>query len=136
MAWNLDKAVEHLRKHAQPKSTGNCAHYTREAIEAGGVVLVRHGSAKDYGISLLHAGFREAITNQYVKGDVVIIQGFQGHPHGHMAMYDGSKWISDFVQSGLYPGPAYREKKPSYKIYRYGVLWDGIQKPQAATAYG
>jgi hypothetical protein len=135
MTWNLDKAVEYLGNHAQTKSTGNCAKYTRDAIEAGGVVLARHNSAKDYGISLVHAGFREAITNQYVKGDVVIIQGFGGHPHGHMAMFDGSKWISDFVQSGLYPGPSYREKKPSYRIYRYGVLWDGIPKPQDGTAY-
>lgn len=49
----------------------------------------------------------------------MIIQPIPGHPHGHMAMYDGAYWISDFVQYyGFYPGNAYRTAKPPYQIYR------------------
>jgi hypothetical protein len=131
MSWDVDKAVTHLQKHAKQKSLGRCAQYTREAIEAGGVVLARHESAKDYGLSLLAAGFTELhpdVAGELQKGDVAIIQGFTGHPHGHMAMYDGKCWISDFVQRSLYPGDSYRKARPSYKIYRYRLLWTGPDK--------
>ncbi|KHG49778.1 hypothetical protein T636_A1500 [Enterobacter hormaechei subsp. xiangfangensis] len=35
-----------------------------------------------------------------------------------MTMYDGTQWISDFVQKSMYPGPGYRKMQPSFKIYR------------------
>ncbi|MBP5132993.1 CHAP domain-containing protein, partial [Pseudomonas protegens] len=53
-------------------------------------------------------------------GDVVIIQPIAGHPHGHMAMFNGTLWVSDFKQlHGFYPGHSYRVHKPAYKIYRH-----------------
>jgi hypothetical protein len=58
MLWDRDKAVGHLRKHGLTHSTGRCAQFTREAVEAGGVQLIRHGSAKDYGDSLTRVGFQ------------------------------------------------------------------------------
>lgn len=49
-----------------------------------------------------------------------MIQGMPVHPHEHMAMFDGSIWISDFKQMhGFYPGDAYRTAKPPYKMYRH-----------------
>src|SRR4051812_12417921 len=59
MSWNVQAAVHYLDWHAAGHSLGYCAQYTREAIEHGGVYLERHGSAKDYGRSLLFAGFTE-----------------------------------------------------------------------------
>ena len=53
------------------------------------------------------------------RGDVVVIQSIPGHPHGHMAMYDGEHWVSDFKQRTLYPGDSYRAYKPSYVVYRH-----------------
>jgi len=124
--WNKYKAVEYLNQNAEPLSLGQCARYVREAIEAGGIKLVHHVSAKDYGSSLVHHGFQKivqthATTNYHHKlGDVAIVQPIAGHPHGHMAMYNGSWWVSDFVQyHGVYPGHSYRQSKPPYAIYRY-----------------
>jgi hypothetical protein len=137
MSWDVQKAVAHLQKHAKLKSLGRCAQYTREAIEAGGITLARHESAKDYGLSLLAAGFSEFhpdLVGAPEKGDVAIIQGFKGHPHGHMAMYDGTHWISDFVQRTVYPGESYRKARPCYKIYRYGILWTGPDTASASMA--
>ena len=34
----------------------------------------------------------------------------EGHPHGHIAMYSGNHWISDFVQRDMWGGNAYRDK--------------------------
>ena len=127
MPWDVEKAVKHLTTNAQSSSTGRCARYVREAIEAGGVTLARTLSAKDYGVSLVAAGFvqQSPTPETYQKGDVVVIDGFAAHPHGHIAMYDGTRWVSDFAQSGLYPGANYRKEKPSYAIYRYPAATTG-----------
>lgn len=129
MRWDVAKAVKHLQQKAKKHSTGHCAQYVREAIEAGGVLLVRHGSAKDYGPSLTAVGFMAVSTGasyHHRAGDVGIVQPIPGHPHGHMAMFDGKHWISDFEQlHGIYPGKGYRKDKPPYAIYRYPVAWTG-----------
>jgi len=125
LSWNLDAAVKHLQAHASLHSLGQCAKYPRQAIEAGGVTLTRHGSAKDYGPSLEAVGFSPlnfCPTNGYAKGDVAIIKSFADHPHGHMMMYDGTQWISDFKQRTFYPGDAYRKAQPAYEVYRYRTL--------------
>ena len=122
MRWDATAAVNYSKAHASPHSLGKCAQFTREAVEAGGVKLQHHVSAKDYGSSLTGAGFMLAPTAGYLAraGDVGIVQPIKGHPHGHMAMYDGKHWISDFVQMhGLYPGQSYRAAKPAFAIYRY-----------------
>jgi len=127
--WDKDKAITTLRANAPEKqhSLGKCAHYTRVAIEAGGVTLQHHTSAKDYGSSLETVGFVKVPLSHYMRqaGDVGIVHSIKGHPHGHMAMFDGKIWISDFRQyHGLYPGNAYRKAKPAYEIYRYLLLSD------------
>lgn len=127
--WDKQKAISVLRANAPPDqpSLGLCAHYIRLAIEAGGVKLKHHASAKDYGSSLLAVGFVKVPLGHYQHqaGDVGIVHPITGHPHGHMAMFDGKIWISDFRQHhGLYPGHKYRKLRKGYDIYRYQVLWD------------
>jgi hypothetical protein len=138
MQWDLDKAVQYLRQHKEPGSTGHCAQYVRQAIEAGGVTLHRHGSAKDYGPSLTAVGFQKISSGAgylHRAGDVGIVQPIPGHPHGHMAMFDGTHWISDFVQMhGIYPGQSYRDAKPAYQIYRHPATWTGIDSPSTSTS--
>jgi hypothetical protein len=120
--WNIDASVKHLNQHAKNHSLGRCAEFVRKAVEAGGVTLKRHTSAKDYGSSLSAVGFRviASDTNLYKAGDVAIVQPIVGHPHGHMVMFNGKIWISDFIQNyGIYPGPSYRKIKPPFKVYRH-----------------
>lgn len=140
MGWNKGKAIAHLQSAGgwRRASTGNCAAFTREAIEAGFddqcVAMprppARHGKrmAKDYGAGLEALGFQPLppMCGGFEAGDVVIIDGHRGSEAGHMAMYDGQQWISDFSQNnyvgregGLYPGPGYAKDKPAYQVYRY-----------------
>jgi hypothetical protein len=143
MGWNREESIKHLRKQAQLGSQGQCAKYTRQAIEAGleGAKLPRPASAqaKDYGLGLQAAGFAPlpGMCGGFQEGDVAIIDGFEGHPAGHMAMYDGKQWISDFPQNscvgregGLYPGNAYATKKPEYRLYRWNPreAWPGTSR--------
>ena len=121
-SWDKTKAVAALDANAKEASHGLCAEYTRRAIEAGGVTLVRHTSAEDYGPSLTGVGFVALMAPPpvYLPADVGIVQAIPGHPNGHMAMYDGTCWVSDFKQlHGLYPSPAYRAANPPFTIYRF-----------------
>jgi hypothetical protein len=136
MGWNVDKAVVHAQTNAQSGSVGMCAKYTRQAIEAGGVTLIRHNSAKDYGPSLEAVGFiaLNSCPIAYAKGDVAVIQGFAGHPHGHMQIFDGKQWISDFKQYDFWPGRSYRKKQPSYIVYRFRDITPA--PPSELSAFG
>ncbi|MFL9914065.1 CHAP domain-containing protein [Paraburkholderia fungorum] len=118
--WDKNAAVSYLQWHAESASQGHCARYVREAIQREGISLMLTYSARNYGSSLICTGFYEVSDANPQKGDVVVIQAIMNHPDGHMAMYDGAIWISDFKQQlGFYPGPAYRSARPSYKIYRH-----------------
>lgn len=126
--WDSAKAVKYLNEHARPKyGVGKCAAFSRRAIVAGGVDIVPplKGSACLFGPSLIAAGFARLPTDSALKaGDVVVIDACKGAPSGHMAMYDGARWVSDHEQDALYPGPAYRAAAPKYVIYRYPTIWD------------
>ncbi|MET3131326.1 hypothetical protein AAKU55_001585 [Oxalobacteraceae bacterium GrIS 1.11] len=117
--WEKEAAVEYLNAHALPHSLGKCAEYVRKAIEAGGIELNRHSDAKDYGASLLTSGFIALGNSVAQAGDVAVIEAIPGHPKGHMAMFNGTIWVSDFKQlHGYYPGPGYRQLRPPVVFYR------------------
>lgn len=133
---DIAKSVAYLDAHAQKNSLGRCAEFVRKAVEAGGVHLRRHTSAKDYGSSLEAVGFETVDGTSYLAGDVAIIQPIPGHPHGHMTMFDGKSWISDFKQlHGLYPGASYRTIKPPFKVYRCARVTTPVAAGPTARAY-
>jgi hypothetical protein len=122
VGYNVDTAIKHIKANADTKGFGygKSIENTRKAIEAGGITLNRAAKAKDYGEKLIKAGFKTPPEKEAVlAGDIVIIEGIPGNQFGHMAMYDGRTWYSDFKQSALYPGPEYRKHKPKYKYYRF-----------------
>ena len=128
---SIDDAVKYLDEHETGnKSKRKCATEIRKALEAGGFDTSGHpAAAKDYGDFLENHGFEEVDRNGYTpqKGDIGVVQPYPGgNTAGHIEMYDGDRWMSDFKQrndidpgNGIYPGGGYREYKPSYKIYRY-----------------
>jgi surface antigen len=119
---DLDKTIKHLQDNAQPKSLGYCARYVRQAINAGGLVLSSQpGSAKNYGPPLVKVGYKAQPQTGYVAqvGDIFVMQPSNGPDgHGHIAMFDGSVWISDFKQRDMWGGPTARKVRPDYVIYR------------------
>lgn len=145
--WDVQKAVQHLNEHAEASSKGYCARYVKAAINAGGGISNWPSivSAKDYGPALIERGFNIiAVTGSFLAGDVVIIQGIKkadfpageikkDHPHGHMAMFNGRQWVSDFKQNnGYYPGGDYRKAKPTFVFYRHKDV--GTQSSEKSTA--
>lgn len=121
---DIESAVRHLEASAHEQSEGRCAQYVREAIEAGGltVPLPRPRYAKDYSPVLIEIGFREVSPDGYtpLRGDVAVIQPPANRVEGHIQMFNGHIWISDFRQrTDLYPGPAYRRDQPAYRLFRW-----------------
>ena len=62
-------------------------------------------------------GFRSIQRGKPKKGDVYVQDRTKSHVHGHIAMYSGKNWISDFVQNS---DQVYRSDAGKRYYYRYG----------------
>ena len=125
--FDIDIAVNYLNEHAYPKydrtTCGRCARAVRLSLEAGGINTTNHPiSAKNYGPYLQKWGFNivDKIDYSPLKGDVRVFQNYiGGSTHGHINMYNGNQWVSDFFENGFWPGRGYREHKAAFIIYRW-----------------
>lgn len=125
MSFDTGKFTTYLRKHAGKHSQSKCAKFVRRALEAGDADTKDHPTpAKLYGPTLMRNGFHAISVDDpdkfvFLEGDVVVIEPTRhGNPAGHIAGYDGKDWVSDFVQTGFWPGPEYVKEKPTYVVYR------------------
>lgn len=137
----VEKALQALRANAGQQSKGLCARYVRMALKAGGVTIQpadervptdkrvatatphdRWTDAKYYRVHLAKKHFLEIPRDGFVarKGDIAVIENHEGgHRAGHICMFTGTQWVSDFVQSqGYYPGPQYRALRPPVRFFR------------------
>jgi GH24 family phage-related lysozyme (muramidase) len=121
--FDVAKAVAALNANAEPGSLGKCAKYVRLAINAGGIATPGNPvSACNYNPYLEKLGFKQVSTTTYEKGDIAVFEAFQGdkkyHEHGHIQMWNGTQWVSDFKQRDYWAGPDYRKHKPGSVVYR------------------
>jgi hypothetical protein len=128
--FDVSSAVAELNRRALPESSGYCALYVRQALEAGGIDTSDHPrSAKDYGPYLTKWTFHMVTSNlesgnyRATRGDIAVFKGYGTDPHGawngHIQMYNGKQWVSDFRQNFFTPGPGYRQPPVPYTIYRW-----------------
>ena len=111
--YNNERAVEYLTSHASNHSTNSCALYVRRAIGAGGCpTFLQPPSACDYDKFLPDLGFEEVDPEDYEPqaGDIVVFSAIKRHKHGHICMYNGCQWVSDFKQKSMYSASAYRHE--------------------------
>jgi len=120
----LDKSrlSDWMDAHALVHSSHHCAMYCRLGMEAAGLNTSdrpQSGDAGDYGPFLLRHGAQTVPQAAYSPqvGDVVVFDKTSEHPNGHIEMYDGHHWVSDFMQRTFSP---YRDaaSSPPYTIYR------------------
>ena len=57
--------------------------------------------AYGYSKTLPQMGFQEVSTNNYTpqRGDISVVPSNCKHPFGHIAVYNGKQWVSDFKQN-------------------------------------
>jgi hypothetical protein len=121
--YDIDKAVAYLVGHVEPKSISQCALYVRRAINAGGIEG-SFGHAYQYHDQdvLVGLGFKNIGNNidsiVLEKGDIIAFPSVEGHKWGHIAMYDGTQFISDFKQKSMWVANEYKVVN-KYKVYRW-----------------
>lgn len=99
------RAAAAARKGAVGKSIGKCARYVRVALQSAGYKFTGVPSAYMYANGTLSsAGFGQISTSTpYQVGDVIVVGRSGAHIHGHICIWDGRNWISDFIQSKWNP---------------------------------
>lgn len=110
--WNIKDSLVYLNANVQPKSIGKCAAHVRKAIEAGGLSTEgRPVAAYMYKDFLPKIGFNEIAevtgkikqrewTDKNAKpGDIAVMSYGK---YGHICMYNGKQWVSDFVQNNMW----------------------------------
>lgn len=99
-------AAARASRVALSRSSGYCARYVRKALQSAGYDFTPNPSAYQYATrgTLAQAGFTK-ISNDMAPqvGDVVVFDRSSKHPHGHIQIFDGSHWISDFRQNSINP---------------------------------
>ena len=99
----------------QDKYTLSTAANTWEVTGLGGKRIFPYVSQAVQTDNL--TGLSVTTTVSYNPGDTSDIDGI---PYGHIQMYNGNIWISDFKQlRDFWPGSGYRTYQPPYVIYRW-----------------
>lgn len=124
-----EKAGEIASENAETKSTGSCARYVRTALEQAGYQeppgrplsayqYETTGFINKYGFSKIDAG--NPLTFKPKPGDISITKAFNEHKHGHIAIFDGKNWVSDFKQRSvsIYRDLPQKDAKDYISIYR------------------
>ena len=112
-------AVERLTSNSAPsiaaasassaalsRSIGLCAKYVRRALQAAGYSFTPQPSAYQYANgTLASAGFVKLSNDNYAPqvGDVAVFNRTAKNIHGHIQIYDGNQWVSDFRQPKFSP---------------------------------
>jgi type VI secretion system secreted protein VgrG len=134
MPFDINKAIHKLTTIAFSSSQGKCALHVRLALDAGGIeVRPTLGQARLYDPVLSSHGFTRSRYSKGVlidssscrnyspeAGDIAVIPNVaEGRPEGHIEMFTGKEWISDFKQRDMWGGPMSRKADPDVAIYRF-----------------
>lgn len=111
--FNIGAACASAQVMCGAKSKGSCAKYVRMMLEAGGLSTAgRPVSACNYKfylptIGFAHIGTITGVANQASwtsanakPGDLAVMDH---GVHGHICMWTGSRWCSDFIQNKMWP---------------------------------
>lgn len=122
-------AAARASRVALSRSSGYCARYVRKALQAAGYEFTPNPSAYQYASrgTLANAGFSQISNDMPPQvGDVVVYDRSGKHPHGHIQIFDGTDWVSDFRQNSI---------SPYSGVYNY-TTWRDSQYVDDASSRG
>ena len=99
-------AAARASRVALSRSSGYCARYVRKALQSAGYEFTPNPSAYQYASrgTLASAGFTKISNDMQPQvGDVVVYNRTSSRPHGHIQIFDGTDWVSDFRQKSISP---------------------------------
>ena len=100
------RAAAQASRVALSSSSGYCARYVRKALQSAGYQFTPNPSAYQYASrgTLSSAGFTKISNDMPPQvGDVVVYDRTSRRPHGHIQIFDGNNWVSDFRQNSISP---------------------------------
>lgn len=122
--WNLDTLATVVTQNARGRgSTGDCALYVRKALQASQIKQFFAGGLGDANqmptqlVRMNWVAVGQNVTD-WKKGDIVVFQRTNtrlGQKYGHVAIYNGSQWVSDFIQPSVQPN---LKDSLTYTLYR------------------
>ena len=112
---DIEKACTTITEKAETSSRCCCAWYVMRAMHSGGCSIGIY-PAWFYKHVLPFYGFQKIESCNYIpqKGDIVVIENSKEHFWGHIAMYNGKQWVSDFKQKNMNP----YKKEYKYSLFR------------------
>ena len=125
------KTIEEY-KNLKKNEQGYCARAVYNALKAGGYD-VKKMNANDYKSYLNnHNQFNKINETNYKprKGDISVMDPYPGgSQQGHIAMYNGKDWVSQFKQKDIYANRDYRKYNPENVIFRPKTkdIQDGVK---------
>lgn len=144
------KAAMYVSQHVLPKSQAKCALYWRRGYEANGFKFQRKGSACDYIYELPKMGFEKLPGRPNLQAGDIVVWPAHGVPpkppktcsqtgckHGHIEVWDGSGWCSDFKHNKPYPGALYKNVQGKETYWRHkDLLNSDLSALNSSTATG
>jgi hypothetical protein len=128
----VDNYISYALSHAQPRSTGWCAAYVWRALTNTGVRIASEPEARLYGQNLINAGFRQ--VGDLKTGDIRVYQpAGRCNPAGHIQIWTGSVWVSDYVSSASGTANSCWGSVPT-TTWRLGAGGSGSPSPAPAPA--
>ena len=116
--FDKEEAAAYVTEHAEAKSRTWCAWYVMRALQEGGCPIYLL-PAYGYSWLLPKMDFVEVSKENYIpqKGDLIVFPAIGKHIWGHIQMWNGKQWVSDFRQKNMIPAKAYHKTK--WQIFRY-----------------
>lgn len=149
-AFNAQAAASYARQHAGPISKKACAEHVRKAIaagfgEPGKDIRQMFGDSDGVSDAKSYAGYLPKLgfvpldwsSYRYAKPGDVLVQPSHpgGSKEGHMSIFDGQSWDSDFIQRNMWGGSGYEKLKKGV-VFRHLSQLDGTEKRSLGVANG
>ena len=106
---NISISIEYLENKAMNETKGYANIYVANSLVLGGFNIHGYNTAAYnfyYKNILENAGFKiignESNIPNFLRGDIMVNLNTSKHPYGHICMYNGIKWYSDYVQNSIY----------------------------------
>lgn len=112
MFYDGCKAADYTSSHTLEKPHCWCAGWVMQGLWHGNCYIALY-PAWAYKYVLPLYGFKSVEDVDYQKGDIIVYPAVGKHIFGHIAIYDGVQWVSDFKQRNMVVSPAYNTVKPT-----------------------